>query len=298
MITYTNKHALPEAIVRAVANDPYSRGDSDFSVTQLLQPPQMARLAGQHETPEDVSDRIWALLGQAVHVILERAGQGDAAVLTEKRLFMEVTVDNKTYRISGALDHHHLEQGCLTDYKITSVYARAGKDEWIAQLNLLRLLLAANNHAVHRLQNVLIFRDWRPKEAVSKDDYPASQVATLAVPLWPMEKAVSFLHQRIRDHVAATPRPCTDDERWKQPDKIALMKRGRKTAIKLFEGKATPAEVRLGDGQFWEQRPGGARRCESYCPVAAVCPQWAAEQAAAEDLAPALQQSIDGARAA
>jgi hypothetical protein len=43
---------------------------------------------------------------------------------------MQVTVDGKTYKISGAFDHLQFEMGCLTDYKITSVYARGGKDEW------------------------------------------------------------------------------------------------------------------------------------------------------------------------
>lgn len=293
MLIVTNKHGLPDAIVRAVVNDPYTRGDCDFSVTQLLKPPQIARLERSHETPEDVSDRIWALLGQAVHVILERAGKDNTSAIAEKRLFMTVTVDGKEYRISGALDRFHFAMGCLTDYKITSVYARGGKDEWEQQLNLLRVLLAHNGYTVHRLENVLIFRDWRPKEALSRDDYPKSQVATLKVELWPMERAVEFLHQRIRDHAAATPRSCTPEERWHQPDKWALMKRGRKTAIKLFEQQ--PEHITLAADQYIEKRPGAFRRCESYCPVAAHCAQWAADKP--PTLEEQLQASIDEAQA-
>src|SRR3954463_10849323 len=35
----TNRLGLPEPIVAAVANDGYSRGDADISVTSLLKPP-------------------------------------------------------------------------------------------------------------------------------------------------------------------------------------------------------------------------------------------------------------------
>lgn len=288
MLTVTNKHGLPEALVHAVVNDTYNRGECDFTVTQLLKPPQIARLEAGTQVVEDVSDRIWALLGQAVHTILERASANEAGAIAEKRYYMNVTVDAQTYRISGAFDHVRFELGVLTDWKITSVYARAGKDEWEAQLNLLRLLMEANNRTVTRLQNVLIFRDWRPKEAL-REDYPKSQVATLAIELWSMERATEFLHQRIRDHVAATARPCTPEERWHQPDKYALMKRGRKTAIKLFEQR--PDHIELAKDQFIEHRPGAYRRCESYCPVAAFCAQWQADKPAT--LEEQLQQSVD-----
>lgn len=288
MLTVTNKHGLPEAIVRAVMNDPYNRGDADFTVTQLLKPPQIAALERAHETPEDASDRIWSLMGQSVHTVLERAAQNaPASAIFEQRFTMTVDVDGKTYTVSGQVDH--FEMGALTDYKITSVYARGGKDDWTAQLNLLRLILAANNRTVTRLQNVLIFRDWRPKEAL-REDYPQSQVAVLRIDMWSMERAVEFLKQAIRDHVAAAPRACTPDEQWAQPEKWALMKKGRKTAIKLYEVK--PAHVELAEGQFWEHRPGAKRRCESYCSVAAHCAQWQAERPP-ETVEEQLQASID-----
>lgn len=281
-VTLTNRHGLPLPIVRAVQNDPYDRGDCDFSVTQLLRPPQLARLASQHETTEDVADRIWALLGQAVHVILERAAMDEVGALAETRKYMAVEVDGKPYRISGSFDHLTFVKGCLTDYKITSVYARAGKAEWEAQLNLLRIILAANGYTAVRLQNVLIFRDWRPKEAL-REDYPESQVGVITVDLWPAERAYDYLVERIREHVAATPRPCSDEERWHQPDVWALMKKGRKKAIRLFEKR--PDHIALDKEQFIEHRPGAYRRCESYCDVASVCPQLAAERAPEEKAA-------------
>ena len=41
---YTNKHDIPKEIIRAIENDQYTRGNSDISVTGLLQPPRIRLL--------------------------------------------------------------------------------------------------------------------------------------------------------------------------------------------------------------------------------------------------------------
>ena len=85
----TNKHNLPEAIYNAVKNDPY-RKQGHITVTTLINPPRIRALEQRHadELEEDVSDRLWSLLGQAVHVVLERAGADN--VLQEERLGTQV----------------------------------------------------------------------------------------------------------------------------------------------------------------------------------------------------------------
>lgn len=259
----TNKHGLPAPLVNAIKNDPYSRGKSDISVTQLIQPPQLRRLGMGLKTDEDASEFIWRLLGQAVHTILERAYPDTA--MTEKRLFTQV----RGWTVSGQFDVY--DGGVLTDYKITSVYARDGKKEWDNQLNLLAALCRRNGMTVSKVEIVAIFRDWRPKEALS-DDYPKSQVAVIPVELWPEDQAEVYLHERVAAHQATPPAPCTDEDRWLSPSKWALMQKGRKRAIKLFDSK--PAHLSMSDGQYWEQRPGIYRRCESYCRASSVCPQW------------------------
>ena len=94
----TNRANLPDALVRAVANDPYV-GGGDVSVTTLIGPPQIHYLRHKYENDleEDAIDRIWSLLGQAVHTILERAEQ---LGLTEKRLYMPVG----KWNLSGQFD--------------------------------------------------------------------------------------------------------------------------------------------------------------------------------------------------
>lgn len=262
----TNHYGLPAPLVNAIRNDAYSKGESDISVTQLVQPPQPRKLLRGREPAEDASDRIWTLLGQAVHTILERAYPDTA--ITEKRLFTKV----RGWIVSGQFDVY--DNGALSDYKVTSVYAREAKREWINQLNLLAALCRRNEMPVARVEIVAIYRDWRKKEALS-EDYPQSQVAVLPVPLWAPEEAEAFLEDRVMVHQMEVPPPCTDEERWLSPEKWALMKKGQKRAIKLYDARP---EIELESGQYWGHRPGSYRRCESYCQAAPICPQWQVER--------------------
>lgn len=72
---YTNIHGYPDAIVKAMENDDYSKGDADYSVSSLNTPPRILHLMSRHasEIKQDVSDNMFALFGTAVHNVLERA---------------------------------------------------------------------------------------------------------------------------------------------------------------------------------------------------------------------------------
>lgn len=101
----TNRLGLPRSIENAVRNDRYSRGNADISVTGLIGPARKRALEIKHadEITEDVAERIWALMGQIAHGILQRADDGS---LTEKRLFIE----RHGWRISGQFDRLCLEE--------------------------------------------------------------------------------------------------------------------------------------------------------------------------------------------
>lgn len=282
----TNRLNLPLPLVQAIANDTYS-GDrvSDYSTTGLLKPPRIVALQRQHKDllVEDASERIWALFGQVVHSIIERAATSE---LVEKRLFM--TVSEKS--VSGQIDL--LKGDTLWDWKTTSIYAGKDgpKDEWIQQGNINRLLCAENGIEVNRIQYVALYRDWSQMAAHRKgEDYPQSQVEVFDLPLWPLEKSRAFVEARIAAHEAAKIELplCSDEERWTRPEKWALMKKGQKRAIKLYdteheaEAARLQLEVSIQDGNiaaakkhFVEHRLGEQTRCLFYCPVSAYCVQF------------------------
>jgi len=273
--TITNKHGLPEALVRAVTNDPYT-GGGDISVTKLIDAPQKRALWLQHQDAieEDVSERILSLLGQAVHHILERAGTD---TLVEQRLFAEVL----GWTLSGQFDRLHLGSRTLSDYKVTTTYKAKGDDSWTRQLNVLRWLGAQNGLEVDRLEIVAIFRDFRRSEAERNPDYPAQAVKVIEVPVWPLDETEAYVRERVRLHQVAQQgemSPCTDEERWHTGDKWALMRPGAKRALRVLDAKPDIIPA----GTMVEYRPGRYRRCEQYCEVAPFCPQWQATQSSTE----------------
>ena len=289
----TNKYRLPQALVNACNNDTYSKGDSDFSVTQLINPPQLEALKAEHggELVEDVSDRIWALHGSSVHHIIERSAEpGD---VVEQRLFAEVD----GIKISGQFDMIPAIDRRLTDFKVTSVWSvkdslENGKQEWADQLNLLAALCDLNQIDIDQktAQIVAICRDWRQNEALRYDDYPARAV-TVPIPLLSPEKRLAFLESRVQLHKNARSGdypPCTAHEMWERSPTYAVMKEGRKSALRVLDTEQDARkwcfEKNLGSihqGHFLinekhriELRPGSRVRCEQYCPVRDYCQQY------------------------
>jgi hypothetical protein len=277
----TNKSCLPEALVKAVSNDPYVKADDDISTTQLIDSPQIRALKRENseEIEEDVSDRIWALLGQSIHTILERA---NLTGQVEQRLF--ATFDEIV--VSGQFDH--LENEILSDYKLTSVWAVIyGKVEWEYQLNVLTALCRANGLIVSKLQVVAILRDWQRSKA-GKDGYPELQVVTIPITLWTEEHAQNYIKQRLDLHFNDNTFKCTDEERWYRGEKWAVMKKGRKTALRLLDTEEEAKEWCLFNGNAKEtdygfaiasnitieHRPGIYNRCENYCSVNRWCHQY------------------------
>lgn len=276
----TNRLNLPRSIVAAVTNDPYTRGKSDISVTSLIAPPYQRKLMREVEPVEDVADRIWSLLGQSVHTVLERAyPEGTTDAVVEERLYLE----HEGWVISGQLDV--LEANVLSDFKVTSVWSRDGKIEWERQLNLLAQLCwnhcrktGDTRYGVKKIQIIAIYRDWVKSKAVIDKSYPQSQVDVIDVPLWSEQERVDYLIERVAAHQSKEPGPCTDEERWKTETVYALMKKNRKTAVKLYTNKLEAEDaMEAGSGDYVIERPGEYRRCAGYCSVSHACPKWKEE---------------------
>lgn len=297
----TNRLNLPDSIVSAVQNDPYSAGDAQISVTRLLSPPyQIQLLKGNGgKIVEDVADRIHALMGQIGHAIIERATIDPATSVAEQRIFMPASylgLDLPDYIVSGAFDL--LERHVLNDFKFTTVWASGGKIEWEWQLNMLRVLCQYHyeqtgdkRFIVMSARIIAIYRDWQKAKA-GYENHPKYQVEALTVPIWPIEDAKEFMAQRILLHTAANPPVCSDEERWATKECFALMKSGRKSAVKLYPTMDAALEAcakeqgkppKKGEKKATftvVARPVQYKRCESYCSAAEFCPAWNEKKAA------------------
>src|SRR4051812_9214798 len=98
MSKLTNVSGLPAALGKAMENDSYNSGDSDYTATSLLRPVQMKALEERYhdKLQEDVEDGLYRLYGQVAHGILERANMAD---LAEKRFFSVFTVNGKDFKV-------------------------------------------------------------------------------------------------------------------------------------------------------------------------------------------------------
>jgi len=275
----TNKFGLPQTIVNALERPTYSKGQADLSVTELIAPPQLVALKHKHsdELESDASEMVWSLFGSAVHSILEQGADDDH--LLEERLYAKVN----DWTISGAIDvQRHRDEGIdILDYKVVKAYSVMNeKVEWEQQLNLYAWLVRENKSLpVHSLAIVAIIRDWSQREAQRSADYPQSPVVVLPVRRWSKDECESYLLERVRLHQEAYTavelggevQPCTPAEMWEKPTCWALMKEGRKSAVKIH----WDAPPELPDDKHWiEIREGERTRCKSYCPVNKFCTQW------------------------
>ena len=272
----TNKLRLPDVIVDAVMNDSYTKGEADISCTELLVPPQLRRLKLAHadELVEDVSDRIYSLMGQSLHVILERAAAGKLDALSETTVYAEY----EGWVVKGQADHLLMGTGELLDFKMTSVYKiKAGSvpREWVEQTNIYRRLLQKKGLTVNTIAIIVFLRDWSKNKAKQTQDYPQAQVLRLEVPLWTDQQTDDFISGRIKLHQDVVPQPCSDYDMWAKPASYAVMKRGNVRAVKVFNNEFdAEALASTSSGLYVDVRPGEAVRCQDWCPVAHVCPQW------------------------
>lgn len=218
---YINPHNLPDAFARAVINDPYTKGKSDFSATGLQNPPRAIVLIEQFgdSIEIDVSSRVATTIGQGVHSILERARRPGIDII-EKRYFHGFLIDGVLYTVSAQIDIFETDTGTLSDWKTTKTYAfhkKAGpKPEWVAQMNIGAYLMKRNGLEVKSLQIIGLLKDWDRKKSLTEEGYPKTEIMNIGIPIWDENKTREYIETRIRAIVQARsflPR-CSAKETW------------------------------------------------------------------------------------
>ncbi len=273
----TNKLGLPQPLYDAVARKEYDNGGADISVTGLLRPPRISILEEKHadEIEEDASDRIFSLLGQVVHGILEKS---DTSGVSERRLNISV----EGWKVSGQMDRYF--DGVLQDYKLTTLWKFKGQEvapEFAQQLNIYAEILRANGHPVNRLQVVGILRDWSSSAAKRDPELPQQQVIVRDVPLWGEDFTRKFIRDRVILHQQAkiTLPECTPEDRWARPETYAVIKPGGKRAVRVYTNAEDAANHIEEDRNLSLLiRPGESVRCENYCSVSKFCQQFQKEK--------------------
>ena len=284
----TNKFKLPQFVVDALTHSDYTRGNSDINVTQLIDSPRIARLQREHadEQTKDAVDFVWSRFGTSVHVMFEESLKATGSdVITEERLFTET----QGWSLSGAIDAQEVSDDgvIISDFKVTSAWSVIfDKSSWHTQLNVYAYLVRkAKGQTVKKLQIVALLRDWVRRKAEQGGEYPTAPIVVLDIPMWSEAEQDAYVESQIKKHMEATntDQPlifCSSEETWQKDTVYAVMKKGRKSAVKLYKTEAEAVEraEKEGSNHSVEVRKGEKTRCKGdWCGVSKWCDQYQSE---------------------
>jgi hypothetical protein len=280
----TNKQNLPAPVVALLTRNFYTKGASQYSVTELMSPPKIRRLREQFDDQieVDVTSMLESQFGTFMHGKLE--AKEIEGCINEERLFTDVN----GMTISGQIDlQEELTSGIgVVDYKFVKAWSvMMNKTEWETQLNVYKWLVETVKHKkVVRLQVCAFIKDYSKFE--TKDGYPEAKIVMIDIPMWDSVKAESYVRSRLEMHQNAKMahdfgeelQPCTDEERWAKETTYAVKRDGRKTAIRVFKTIEEATELAEKEKGYVETRAGEYTRCTgNYCQVAEWCDQYQGE---------------------
>ena len=282
----TNSLNLPQPFVNAVkSNHRYT--PKRYSVTDVLGGTCEAVLKRRHDSDitEDVSQRIWALFGTAVHKVLEQAEATDTQL--QEQWFSVHVQDG--YRVSGIFDLYDEATKTVTDWKMTSCWTILFGDfeKWRRQTLIYCWMLERSGFEARRGEIVAILRDHSMRKAKTERDYPKHPVFRVG---WDFtDEDMRWAERYVSDWLTAVAfqeklpddelEPCSPEDRWHKPDKWAVMEKGRKKALRVLDSEDAAKEWAISKGidptdthYYLEHREGEDTRCQSYCSVAQFCP--------------------------
>ena len=280
----TNKQGLPAPLVALLAREYYSKGASQYSVTELMSPPKIRRMREQfdEEIETDVTKLIASQLGTFMHGKLE--GKVIEGYTNEERIFH--SIDGVT--ISGAIDlQQQTPDGIvIIDYKFVKAWSvMQNKEDWVTQLNIYKWLVeTVKKQKVCGLKICAIIKDYTPHS--NQEGYPEAEAVMIDIPLWDSVKTETYVRTRLEMHRTAKQaqefgedlQPCTDEERWMSETIYAVKREGRKTAIRVFKSIEEANELAEKEKGYVEERKGEPKRCTGdFCGVSKWCKQYQGE---------------------
>lgn len=204
----------------------------------------------------------------------------------EKVLLEEVmTLNFNGWTVKGQFDRFEIETKELKDLKVTTVWTYKNKVEhknYERQQNIYALMIKKiYGYDVDKAALLFWFRDFS-KAMRGQGLYPPSKVWRYDVPLWPLDKVEEYVIERVKLHQkvdieGADSYDCTPEERWAEPNKWKVYKKGGQRAKMTLYSKQEAERWKSENGdpnleiRFFQ---GNNKRCEEYCPVARWCNQF------------------------
>ncbi|MBQ1778268.1 MAG: hypothetical protein IIZ93_08960 [Acidaminococcaceae bacterium] len=275
----TNNTGLPQAFVNFVSNVRHNPAGT-LSATTLLKGDKEIVLYDRHfeELEQDAADLVWASFGTAFHAIMEKQ---DTEAFKEEAFEVEV----EGWKVTGRVDFYDMKNEILGDYKTASVWKVIYGDfaDWKDQGLTYAWLMKQHGLNVKRCEFYAFLKDHSKTEAKRKPDYPQMPVYKYAFDVTEadLEETEARIKAKIRSVTEAYKlgdddiAPCSAEERWETATKYAVMKDGRKTAVKVCETREEAdsfinAQTNTA-GLYVQERKGESKKCAEYCPCCEFC---------------------------
>jgi hypothetical protein len=291
---FTNKAKTHPAIAGYLQSQHYFL-KGDISTTGLIKPPRETLLCQRHddEIIVDVSKNYKSKAGTEFHAGVQRWIEKNQpkGVMSEKKLRMDIN----NWVVTGTADIIDYLLHQLWDIKNASVWAKifGAKHEYQAQLNIYKVMAEATIEylQINELFIAFGFTDWH-KSDLYKKDYPKLAIDVLEIPVWPKDKTIAYMEDRVAYHQDAineeddnlpycTGHGTVDNERWEKPSKFAVYKGGytkAKRASKLEntldKANAWVAKQKEPEKYLVYHRLGEQTKCKDWCDAAPFCNQW------------------------
>lgn len=279
-----NLNKLPEPFRTAIENDDYDAGINVVaSATTLIKPVRVTKLRKEYfqDLKENAVRRVSALLGTAVHSILEKHGE-DLGWIVEQRFY---GISKSELTFSGQLDALiPNEDGThsIRDYKVVPTFKHNDFGEYKDQLNIQAVLATQAGYEIKDLKIVAVFKDWMESRTGDPEKYPDLPIMEYSVPLKPYDEMMDWIDTRLKQISGDEIPECTDEERWIRESKWAVYKPKGKRAVRVFtdgaEAEAFNKKELGGKGTIEHRRATPVRCAQNYCGVAEFCSQWKEEE--------------------
>lgn len=173
--------------------------------------------------------------------------------------------------------------GELEDYKMKTVEAyfnHSNKDVEMLerQLNPYRFMLwGIFRLPIDKLTAHIFLMNWVKRRAKFEHNYPPKPHFAVDVPVWTLSKTAEYLLERIALFLKPIEETeiCSPSERWAQKTEFAVMKKGRKKAVRCLPTREEAEKyIEEKGGDSIVERPGNDNRCTGYCSVSVFCPYY------------------------
>lgn len=263
---FTDKHKLPDYLEsylkRFYKPDPHRLG-----VTTLIDESLPRYLLIKHwdEMVVDVSEFLTSIKGQGVHHLFQDK-------------LPKIEIEKGGFTIVGEADKEFLNN--LIDIKVTSVWTLIYKSRMLSyekQLNVYDWMKKQKyGKGFNKLFVDMFFDDWKVSKTMQRGnhDYPKILFKRVEIKKWTTVEQEAFVTKQLQAHKTGLNKPieCSREGKWQSADTYAVKRKGRKSAVRVFDTRQEAEKFSKKTGDFIEERKGECKRCNQYCLVNNFCP--------------------------